>query len=283
MSRWLPGGQALGTHEVHVWCRDTAACEGQILAVAQSTLSSEERARADRFRFHDDRRDYIAAHDLLRRSLSKYAPTPPGEWAFAVEPGGRPSLRLAPERVAADADLTFSLSHAHGFVACAIARGVSVGVDVERVDRTLDFAELGRTVWSPSEVASLLASDEAARASSAIERWTLKEAYAKATGLGLSTPLSLVAFEATDDGAIVFGGPERDDAELWQFALYAPSAAPFEVLVGPAAHTLPRRQRPEVRMAVALRKLDTTPWQILARRDDEPDHLLPVRCESRSR
>lgn len=55
-----------------------------------------------------------------------------------------------------------------------------------------------------------------------LELWTLKEAYLKARGTGLSYPLNAFGFAIDGCGAIQFSPPPDDRIE-WQFALSAPT------------------------------------------------------------
>ena len=211
------------TGDIHIWYRETESLDSSAVRAAEATLSAEERARADRLRFPHDRRDYVVAHDLLRRSLSTLDPLEPGEWQFDVNEHGKPHVRPA---VPGDGSnerraLSFSLTHTRGLVACAIGFNVRVGVDVERLDRDVAAAEVAARFFAPREVAALQQCDAASRTLRFVELWTLKEAYVKAIGLGLTQPLSALSFDLEDD-AIAFTSPSSDRAS-WSFAVFAPS------------------------------------------------------------
>jgi len=53
--------------------------------------------------------------------------------------------------------------------------------------------------------------------------WTLKEAYVKAIGKGLSHPLDTIVFRVGDDGSITFIPPPETAADCWRFALFSPT------------------------------------------------------------
>jgi len=146
-----PGATSLHHQEVPVWFRRTEHLTARDIAHADGTLSASERARADRFRFPDARRDYVIAHDLLRRSLSRYGSIAPAAWQFDVGAHGRPFLR----RAEGQPPIFFSLTHTTGLVACAIAREPWVGVDVERTSRTLTRLDIGARILSPVEAHAL--------------------------------------------------------------------------------------------------------------------------------
>jgi len=146
-------------------------------------LDDAERARAARFAFERDRQAYVAAHALLRVALSQRAGGAPRDWRFAAAPLGKPYL-LDPPR-----DLRFSMTHARGMVAVALAEGFEIGVDVEPANRRAESMKLARRFFAPEEAAMLEALDGDARREAFFAIWTLKEAVVKATGEGLSRAL----------------------------------------------------------------------------------------------
>jgi 4'-phosphopantetheinyl transferase len=213
-------------HEVHVFFRDTASATAPVVQAARDTLSADERARADRFHFTEDRRDYTLAHDLLRRCLSHYRPVAPVAWEFHTEPAGKPFL-------AGNGSLSFNLSHTRGLVACAIGPGMAIGVDVEEAARVIDAAAIAERYFSPSEVASLTRCAGPAHRLRFLELWTLKESFIKAVGIGLSQPLNSMSFGLEEEGAIAFEPPAGFTPSEWHFALYEP---PGSARIAVAAH-----------------------------------------------
>jgi 4'-phosphopantetheinyl transferase len=210
----------LGPGEVHAYFRVTDALDDRAVAEAIAVLSPEEQTRASRFVFARDRRDYTAAHALLRTSLSRYAAVAPRSWTFGEDSGGKPFVVAEPGAP----PLTFNLSHTQGLVACAIAAGAPVGVDVESIERTVD-ERVARRFFSTEETSALVHCRPAARRTSRFfDLWTLKEAYIKAIGQGLSHPLNTIVFAIGDDGAITFLPPPEVDAASWSFRLFAPTA-----------------------------------------------------------
>jgi 4'-phosphopantetheinyl transferase len=224
----------LGAHDVHVWHRTTDSADAlDAYETDLSDLSPDERARCARFAFARDRRDFAAAHALLRTQLSRYADIRPTAWTFDARPGGKPFIVSSGESA-----LAFNLSHTHGLVACAIARCGEVGIDVESVDRALDGRKIAARYFSKVECEWLDACDARERAVRFIELWTLKEAYIKAIGLGLTHPLNAFSFTFADERRILFNPPPDIEASAWTFALFAPSA---QYRMAVAFKTAPRR------------------------------------------
>ena len=128
----------------------------------------------------------------------------------------------------------FNLSHTKGLVACVVAIGRDVGIDVERVDRTSEIDSLCASHFSRSEVEQLAACSAHVRRDRFFDTWTLKEAYGKAIGRGLGHPLDSTTFDLTSPGSIGFtncpGEGDRsqsknpcDDEAQWQFHLFSPA------------------------------------------------------------
>ncbi len=211
----------LGLRDVHVRYRLTDAIDDDMHTRALETLSPDERARAGRFVARRDRVDYVAAHALLRQALSDFADVRPAEWTWALTPHGKPMLADAH----AGCGLSFNLSHTHGLVACAVCRGADVGIDAESLTPRVHPLELADRFFSSAEVAGLRACADEDRQQRFIELWTLKEAYVKAIGEGLSHPLHTFGFLLDDPTAPRFDPPAGQDPAAWQFALFAPSEA----------------------------------------------------------
>src|SRR5439155_11953646 len=95
----------------------------------ETTLSSDEKARANRFHFLRDRNSFVAARGVLRELLAKYVDRGPRGLQFDYGPQGKPSLRANPE----ENSVQFNVSHSHGLALLAFARGRHLGVDVELI------------------------------------------------------------------------------------------------------------------------------------------------------
>lgn len=205
--------------KIHVRFRLTDGLSGDALARAAARLSPDERARADRFRFHRDRRDFVAAHALLRETLSLNGGEAPERWDLVATDSGKPVLAGSQ----ASSGLTFNLSHTHGLVACVVGSEIDVGIDVEHLTPRVDPLDLARRYFSPAEVAYLMSGPDADRSERFVEVWTLKESYIKAVGMGLSHPLDTFSLIPGIRPAIHFVPPEGVDPRVWHFAMATPS------------------------------------------------------------
>lgn len=148
-------------------------------------LDDVERATARRFHFLADQQRYVVAHGVLRILLATYAGRAPEALVLERGPHGKPSLR----RSSGTTLLEFNLSHSGDLVAVALARGAAVGVDVEAIVDLPDAESLAEDVFSAAERESLRRVAPRMRMRAFFDCWSRKEAYIKATGVGLAEGL----------------------------------------------------------------------------------------------
>jgi len=195
---WMPTDQ-VGSADCHRW-----------LAI----LNQEERERADRFRFEWDRRDFIAAHALLRHMLAFHLGRPAEAWQFATSEFRKPaiaeSLRVP--------DIDFNLSHGRDLVAAAVSLHAAVGVDAEKIDPAKADFDVAQRYFAPAEIEILRRTPSTEQAVCFFRLWTLKEAYLKATGAGFGTSLDSFAFTLSPI-RINFLTRLDDDPRRWHFEM----------------------------------------------------------------
>ncbi len=186
-------------------------------------ITPDENERMARFVFERDRRQFLITRALVRTMLSRYAEVAPSDWRFITNQYGRPEVL---DRPAGVADLRFNLSHTTGLIACAVAVGREVGIDVESLEREVTH-DIPARFFAPSEVADLRGLPEADQPRVFFDYWTLKEAYIKARGMGLSLPLSDFAFCLRPPAlpTITFDAALEDDPSSWQFYQASPTPA----------------------------------------------------------
>jgi 4'-phosphopantetheinyl transferase len=200
--------------EVHLYLVDGRMVGAQQLAAYRALLTPAEGERWARFHFQRHRNQFLVARGLVRGVLSLYRPgVAPADWRFADNGYGRPIL----SGVIAD-ELQFNLSHTEGRVVLAVAAAPLLGVDIEWCSRSGESWELADTFFSPEEAQTLRALPEPERRRRFFELWTLKEAYIKARGMGLSLPLSDFTMRYAGETAlsIAFAPGQDDDPARWR-------------------------------------------------------------------
>ena len=234
-----------------------------IRSACSALLCPNEREQAQRFTSDRRRREYVFAHGLARAALSRLAPqVAPAEWRFEKSRHGRPFISgpRSAER------LHFSLSHTDGFVACAVSSCEHVGIDVEATDRPVSHLEIARTFFSSAEHADLISLPPPLQRDRFFDLWTLKEAYAKARGLGLRLPLDEFSIHVAPDGKrrVTFSRDLCDDPESWCFSQFSPSPRHRLAVADGSGRGLP---------------LVSEPWPIRCRATFfQPEPWTPVRA-----
>ncbi len=180
-------GLTLPENEVHVWRMRLDVPVARMLQLAR-TLSPAELDRASRFHSLCDRNRFMARRGILRQICSAYLAIEPAQLAFDCGAWGKPYLSKELER----GNLRFSMSCSHMTVLYAFARGREVGVDIERVRSDVEWQSIAALCLSSREVALLRVLPRAAQTGAFFTLWTRKEAYVKARGTGLSTPLNRI-------------------------------------------------------------------------------------------
>lgn len=218
----------LSGQETHLWlARPPGPASLRLTESRLAVLSPEERGRYDRFIPDRAKAEFLTGRVLLRNCLGRYLESPPESISFAISSHGKLSLDVAQGQ-----SLQFNLSHTRDIVACVFAVDRIIGVDVEAIDAKCEIFAIAERFFSEAERSYL----RRFNGSDAVERffkiWTLKEAYIKARGLGLSLPLQDFSFTFGDgkqEGGerieIGFAGElaNCDNAENWQFECLQPT------------------------------------------------------------
>ncbi|GAA4664119.1 4'-phosphopantetheinyl transferase family protein [Frondihabitans cladoniiphilus] len=166
-----------------MWLVDLDAEGGDEAAAsaAHPWLDEAERARAAALTEADDRRRYVQAHLVLRRLLGEARGVLPAEVRIPRSPclacgdlHGRPVVPGGPH---------FSLSRSGRWAAIAIDEDARVGIDIEIAQAASRLEPLR---------SELLSDGETAGPDGLLRLWVRKEAYLKATGAGLTRPMSTV-------------------------------------------------------------------------------------------
>jgi 4'-phosphopantetheinyl transferase len=191
-------GGSLSANDAHIWRSWLDQRPWRVRQLAQ-TLSADERARADRFRFETDRMRFIVGRGTLRSILGRYLDTEPGRVQLCYGPHGKPHLREESNQAA----IRFNLAHSHQLAVYAFARTREVGIDLEYIRPVPRLQQIAASVFSARENAVLSGLPASQQQEAFYLCWTCKEAYVKAKGLGLEQPLEQF------DVSLVPGEPAR--------------------------------------------------------------------------
>lgn len=196
---------------IHVWRIPLRLREGD-----HALLTDAERARAERLIIEEKQVQFISGRAALRRLLGRAIDRDPARVEFTYGEHGKPELVDAPE-------LSFNLSHSRGQALLAIARVAAghtpprLGADIEYQKPGRSFADIAQRFFSEREYASLGGVGDDRVPELFYRAWTLKEAYLKAWGTGLTFPSNrfTITMEPNEDPRLLETQMPDDDPESW--------------------------------------------------------------------
>lgn len=215
-SLWPDPPPHMGAFKLDIWLLDYRPLASTAWRQAlRELIDDEEACQSERFHFADDRLRYLATRALVRSTLSHYAPIAPADWHFTRNAHGRPVIAAHHD---AASHLRFSVSHTRGLIALAIGEHCELGVDAESLARPPHLDVAGR-FFAHDEARALARTPSARQAQRFYEYWTLKEAYVKAHGLGLSMPLDSFSFGDLESAGLQLAtsAPLDENSGNWRF------------------------------------------------------------------
>lgn len=165
--------------ETHIWYISLEASQEELIFF-QKILSSKEKEKAMRFHFEKHRKYFTIAHAVMRILLGSYLHKKTNDIKFTHGEHGKPFLE----------GLYFNISHSHNKALLAVNFEHEIGVDIEFMRENIAWENIATRYFSQHEIAELSQVSNAQKKIAFFRGWTRKEAYIKATGKGLTTPLS---------------------------------------------------------------------------------------------
>jgi len=166
---------------VHVFRVALDVTSGTALPVLRGLLGRDEEERAGRFHFERDRRRWIVCRMALRTLLGAHLSVAPEALTFVAGDFGKPAL--GPPW--SEAGIQFNVSHCGETALIAVARGREVGIDVEAIRAEPDWESIADWCLSASERSMIRDTPPALRQQLFFRFWVGKEAWLKASGVGL--------------------------------------------------------------------------------------------------
>lgn len=180
-----------GPDEIDIWTilLDTNHDSAEAL---KTLLDSQELERYDKLHPNHQHR-YLVSHAACREILGRYTKTPVKQITYIKNDHGKPALNH-------ENPIYFNLSHSQDMAILAISKYSDIGVDVEYYKSKATWEKIAKRFFTETEVSFLLNQPEDRQEKLFFQIWTRKEAYIKAIGTGLSTPLS--SFDVTTSKTI---------------------------------------------------------------------------------
>jgi len=190
-----------------IWLLDFSALTEKQITNHLNLLSPEEITRAQAFKHKQH--NFVATRVLMRKVLAHYTGTQSNSLEIARREEGKPYLLNSP--------LYFNLSHSGSFAALAVTAAGEIGVDIETI-RTRNFLAIAERYFHADELKQLATSNDSTREQLFFKLWTLKEAFFKATGGGISSGLDKAVFDLGGQNIRARFAPELNEQEKsWQF------------------------------------------------------------------
>mgnify|MGYP001378143252 CR=1 FL=1 len=207
------GDERIGNGHVHVWYVDLSAAD-TCVPTPESVLSLDERARAARLVQGENRRRFVVSRAVLRCLLSQYAEVAPEQLRFDYGPHGKPELAST----GLAQGLGFNMSHSGDVILYAVARGRSIGIDVEHERPRSNFMRIAERFFSVEEYEALHAFPDRDRPSAFFRCWTRKEAYVKARGDGIAAGLDTFSVSMDEEPCLLRSDEGPAEVARWSMA-----------------------------------------------------------------
>lgn len=222
-------GYKLGAQDIHIHCLDISRFTADHQADAERVMSSAERERAQKF--VRGKESHIASRWLQRKVLARYAGVAPEAVEFLRTDKGKPYLPQS--------DIHFSLSHSGHWALLAVGKTGLIGLDIEAVNTARDLIGIAESYYHPHEFARVQTLSGVAQSDYFYRLWTLKEAFFKATGTGISAGLEKISFDlADDDISVQIAAVLNENGDEWQFHQWTLGAQNYCALACKRRHPL---------------------------------------------
>ncbi|MFO1418432.1 MAG: 4'-phosphopantetheinyl transferase superfamily protein [Methylotetracoccus sp.] len=238
---------------VHIWRVDLGQLRDTDVSPADA-LADEERERGERLRTETLRRRFALSRGLLRCILGRYLQQAPERIRFRYGAQGKPELAEQTRH----GTPAFNLSHSRDQWALAIGACGTLGIDIEcwRPLRALEALAARCLADEEFAVWSRLPADQ--QGAALFRLWTLKEAFLKGVGCGISVGLRQCAFDPLASPPRLLRCPESlsqsPAAKDWSFVELDMAPDCSGAVASDQAITTLREYRLEVRSDAPLRQ-----------------------------
>lgn len=162
----------------------------------RSWLRDDELQRVSSYRNRVDQELFVARRGLARESIAQTGRVRPSSIYFQRDSMGKLSWSsddLDHQQSNSIRKLDFSISKSIGIVAMSVIESARVGVDVETIEALPELEMLAMQNLHPDELQVWNTIPRADRTIAYYQLWVVKEAFAKALGVGLSQPPSSIS------------------------------------------------------------------------------------------
>ena len=207
--------EQLKTNHIDLWKIDPTQLSELSIKALESILSKNELEDIKRYKNKNALRTTLITRAISRLVLAQYTTEQAPQLNFERNRYGKPEL------INNEANLRFNISHNNELIIIAICIKDDIGCDIENPLRKVKIEPLSRRYFSKQEHTELCKLTSKTQQQRFFEMWTLKEAFVKATGIGISLGLNTFYFEKSaseNDINIKFNDNyPLDQNQPWQF------------------------------------------------------------------
>ncbi len=201
--------------EIHLW-RANLNLNPQYLKQLETTLSEDEKLRANRFRFPNHRQRFIAARGILRQLLGIYLQSSGEGISFTYNPQGKPQLAPCFSKV----NIQFNISHSQDLALYSFSYQQKIGIDLEYLRENVDYENIAQRFFCEREFKLISTCEQEQKKTIFYQLWTAKEAYLKATGEGLTGGLETLEINLDKQGNIYLYSINNEKHLAHDWSLY---------------------------------------------------------------
>lgn len=202
----------LATKQIDIWRIFPNQLTAQDIDFLKSVLSAQESQHIEKYKNAQAKQIAVISRAMRRLVISQYSNLPPEAHQFSDGTHGKPQLLNNKHNI------KFNLSHNEQVVVMAVCLNDEIGCDIESATRPIKVDTISKRYFHPCEHQQLQNLPVEQQQLNFFKIWTLKEAFVKATGRGISLGLDTFYFQQQDLLTINFCDSfVLSKNEHWQF------------------------------------------------------------------
>lgn len=178
----------LENDHIDVWTVSTVQLNALNTERLASLITEEELQKIAQFKHASAKRTALLSRAMCRVVLSQYLNNSAQTHQFIRNKHGKPSLLDNQHQ------LQFNVSHNENLIIMAVCVNDAIGCDIEDPTRRVNISPITRRYFSTQEHIMLQAKKGNEQIQAFFKTWTLKEAFVKATGVGINLGLNSFYF-----------------------------------------------------------------------------------------
>ena len=207
--------EQLSNNHIDLWFISPNEISDLIVQYLKTLLSKKEKEKLAHYKNSKAQHTALITRAICRMVLSQYTNTAPSKLNFIKNQHGKPELTDNKNKI------RFNLSHNNDLIIIAICTKDDIGCDIENPLRKVNIEPLTRRYFSEQEHLEICTLTSKVQQQRFFEMWTLKEAFVKATGIGISLGLDTFYFDkhaANKEINIQFNKSfPLNKSQVWQF------------------------------------------------------------------